>query len=55
MLGDFNGESDSMSSMIESMMSQILSKEVLYEPMKELTELVNFFLFFSFPFCLLYF
>lgn len=46
-LGDLNledGEGENLESVLEGMMSQLMSKEILYEPLKELHDKVKFFL-----------
>lgn len=40
-MGDFSGEDDKMEGMLEEMLGAIMSKEVLYEPMQELSSQVS--------------
>ena len=39
-LGGAGGEDGDLQGMLETMMSQLMSKEILYEPLKELDEKV---------------
>jgi hypothetical protein len=47
-LGDL-GDDDSIQNFLEGMMGQLMGKDVLYEPLKELNDKVNIFTLTPFP------
>jgi hypothetical protein len=47
-LGDL-GDDDSIQNLLEGMMGQLMGKDVLYEPLKELNDKVNIFTLTPFP------